>query len=797
MKFIIAEKSSVMRDIVSVIEPTAEYVAPKNKTRVSYYEGEDYVFACAWGHLLNFKSPRDIDEKYGLKVTSINDFPMDLPHPIPMVVPKEKKSYFDTLNDIFKKYTFDEIIVATDGDREGQGIYERIKAYLPNFPKDVYESRVWLNEWSPEGFLSSFENRFPNTQKENLKNAAYLRAYLDYSIGMNGTGLATAVLGSNIAVINIGRVQTTVGTMIMNRENTILNFKPQDYTVLSLETKTDETDKNIVLKHKVKDNQKLSKQEADDIRNKIKNVTSVSLKVSKKTSESKQLTLCDAMDIQKEMNKKYGYSAKQTADLLQKLYQDRKLTTYPGTKAHQISVSAAQRDTKPLENLRGLGICDELIEKVFENNWHIAKHCVTDKGMAHEAITPVFGSINKNVIQELSEPEMKVYKAVVERYLQAFYPKAVYSVSNVETEIEQEKFATSGKVLMEKGYLEVIGIPSDNLLPKVTDGNSYDVVKINEEQKQTTPPSRFNEATLLEAMKSASRYIDDEHYSEILNEKDVEGLGTSRTRPLIIEGMKKNEYLELKGKTIYPTNKLKQLIEILPDDISIKSPVATAKMEEALQNVEDGLLDANEYEQEILQETEKLCDSIKEVSKNGNGKILKINTDYGTCPQCGKPLLKRKGKFGDFLSCSGYPDCKYIKNLVQETGEKCPQCGSPLVKRKGKFGIFTSCSNYPTCKYIKPKKGTKTTEEKCPKCGSPLVIKKGKYGNFYACSSYPKCDYIKNVPPKETGKKCPQCGKPLVMRKGPYGNFIACSGYPECKYMEKAASSTKTKKIKK
>lgn len=793
MKLIIAEKPNVMRDIVNALDPGARLVKAEKKSEISYYRSNRYIIICTLGHILNFMMPQEIHEEY--KKWTPEVFPYDLPDPLPLKVDSSKKQYYNTLKKVLKEEDFDEIIVATDGDREGQGIYERIRSYMPGYPENIYQSRMWLTESTAEGIRKAFNGRFPNNDKRSLKDAAYLRAMNDYYIGMNGSGICTAFYGGYKNPIAIGRVQTAVGKIIEERENTILNFKPEDYVAIYLEIESEE-DENLRLKHKIPSDRRVNRSEADKIIAQIRSTDIVRVKCETRNTKSKPYKLCDAMDLQKEMNKDYGYSANKTASLLQSLYQNKHLITYPGTKAHEISVSSAKMDLKPLENLRGAGLFDELVEKVFENGWHIAKHCVTDKGLAHEAITPVFGRISTSAIQSLTAEEMNVYKAVVRRYLQAFYPDAMFQVTKVSAQAAGEAFETSGKIMLEAGYLQVTGIKEDSLLPKVTDNKIYKIADVIDENRQTKPPARYTDATILDAMKNAGRFIDDQKYADILADKDVEGLGTSRTRGAILENMKKHGYYSMKGKTIYPTQKLMDLMKLLPTDITITSPLATAKMEEALMDVEEGRMDPNVLKEKIIADTRHMVESIKNNHKTQEPVIIGAK-DLGKCPNCGKPLVERKGQYGRFVACSGYPDCNYIQKKEKITDRTCPKCGAKLAERvsRNKKIRFLGCIRYPECDYAEFPDNASSAPEKtdmtCPKCGSPMVKRNGTYGPFIACSNYPECRYImpkavKNggSSSKTTNKVCPECGKPLVERQGKYGKFLACSGYPQCTYIK-------------
>lgn len=797
MKVIIAEKYNVAKDIAKVAENDAKLINVQGGR--SYFKGKRYIVAYLQGHIFNFKLPSEIDDR--LKNWREDIFPLKLPDPLPLKVDESKKDHFITIQHIVSNEKFDEFIVATDGDREGQGIWERVYSELNNFPQDVPITRMWINECTLEGLNKALNERIPNSEKKNLKDAAYLRALDDYLIGMNGSGICTCKFGGYQNVVNIGRVQTAVAKIIEQRELEIINFIPKDYVILTMDITSDEPNQFINLRHKPRNKEKLSLEKADEIMQQIKHSNVVRVSVTNKKSISKPYSLFDALDVQKEMNKQYGYSANETANILQSLYNEKKLITYPGTKAHQLSVSAAKIALYPLVQLRHMGIYDDYIEKIFLNNWEIASHCVTDKGLAHEAITPVFGSIEKENIDSLSIKERNVYKAIVKRYIQAFFPDAQFDVTKIRTNAGGELFETEGKILVEEGYLEVVGKRADKLIPRITDNQCYNIHKLDKTSKKTTPPPRYNGNTILDAMKYAGRFIEEQKYADILADEDIEGIGTSRTRGAILDKMQEHNYFYVEKNEIIPTKKLMDLMKVLPDNITITTPLATAKMMEALNAVEEGHLPASEYKQMIIDEVNEMVETIKSQDRKYVGQA-----ELGVCPECGSPLRKMKGKYGEFIGCSNF-DCSYIqkkeKKQVETTNEVCPKCGKKLVKRIGKYGPFLACEDYQNCRYIKPKeKKNELTGEKCPQCGSDMVYKVGKNGKFEACSNYPSCKYIKSSEkksksePQTTNQVCPNCGKPLIERNGKFGKFLSCTGYPACDYtmnLNKANNSTKSK----
>lgn len=641
MKLIIAEKPNVAKDLKNALEPSAQFVRTAGS---GYYKGSKFIITCSLGHIITHKQPKDIDEKYNEYSFEYIPFPI---RPLPLQIGEgPRKGYYNTLRDVILKEKYDEIIVATDPDREGQGIYERIKRYMKGFPTAIPESRIWIKEWTKEGLTNAYRNRDKNSNYKGLGDAAECRAYDDYSFGMNGTVACTARFKNFLPV---GRVQTAVNAIIVQRENQILNFVPQKYRAISLVIASDEPGKSLELKHKTED--KLSDEAAHLLYRRLSNYSSVKVCVSKKKTNKRPMKLGGQTDFLQVMNKKYGYDAKKTSDLLQTLYQDKKLTTYPGTEAHEISESAAKMALSPLKNLLGKvnSDIDRLIQKVFDNNWHIASHCVTNKELAHEAITPVFGSINADVISSLKEDEKNCYLEIVKRYLQAFYPAAQFEETLVETALEGEKFETKGKVLIEPGFLEVVGKGDDTLVPSVSDGHTYSLLEIKNEEKETKPPVRYTEDTLLDAMKNAGRFVEDKHYADILKSEEVEGIGTGRTRSVILDTLKKREYYVVKKKTIFPTQKAIDLINALPENIMITSPVMTAMLEEELKLVEEGKVSKEAH----MDLTDKKVREMIEAIKHASGTVASKTeaSIIAKCPKCGDDVLENSKAFSCSKKC--------------------------------------------------------------------------------------------------------------------------------------------------
>lgn len=621
-RLIIAEKPNVSRQLKTALEPTAKFF-PCNG--YGYFEGTNYIICCSLGHLLTFQMPNEINKKYGK--WNLADLPLQIPIPIPLKFgPSPAKQYFQTLQKLITTKQFEELIIATDPDREGQGIYERIRSFIPNFPQ-VLETRMWIKEWTNEGILNALQARTPNKNYAGLKDAAECRAIADYLEGMNGSRAMTCKFGGFKNTISVGSVQTPTAYMLYSRELAIQNFKPEEYYAISLQIHSEETDKFLTLPLKTK--QHFTETEAKTLRQTFQKHSTVHLSVKTKNTSTRCLKLPNATDIQKEMNQLYGLSADKTSDILQTLYQEKHLTTYPGTKANEISESSAKMAFQPLQNLLNTGLPFPAIQKIQQNSWTIASHCVTKEELAHEAITPVFGSVSASSIQSLNNDEKRVYEAILNRYIQAFYPSAKFQETMISTVLEGHTFQTKGSILLDAGYQEITGIRRNSLLPNVKDGKSYDIKDITLQEKVTTPPARYTTATLLDAMEHASRFVEDEKYAQILASDAVNGLGTDRTRSGILKEMRERGYYTEKGKSLHPTEKTMQLFPLLPKDSLFSSPLMKAKMEEKLTLIENGQLSKNQYIQEVLQDVISFVDAIKQAKAES---LLLISNSQYTCP---------------------------------------------------------------------------------------------------------------------------------------------------------------------
>lgn len=655
MKLILTEKPDVSRQVKDALAPDAKFMtfATTKQGKVGYYENKEFLICNTVGHIVEILPPNEINESFNW---DLNALPYDLPKDLPTKISKDKKDIFKAIQYCFDKHSYDEIIIATDGDREGQNIWRKIRKHLKKY-KPKKEMRMWLSEWTSEGIKKSYKNRFENAKKENLGLAAQCREEADYKWGMQGTVAVTKKYQNyGKSVASIGRVMTPTLGFVVQRENDILNFIPEPYKNLIIESKTDEKE-NILLKHIPKETWTL--QDSNNLEKKLNKIKKVKIEKEVKKTSKKSPQLYDGTSIMQDMNKRYGFSAKKTTDIIQKLYQTYTLTTYPGTNDTKISQGTADNAYDAFKNLKGL--YPDIVNEITKNKWKVSKHVVTTEDLPHEAITPVFGTANLSNISKLTNDELKVYQAICERFLAVFYPDAQFEDTKVSTTVENEVFRNSGKVVLEKGWMKVLGVSSDTILPKITNGKEYNVVNIISEEKMTTPPSRFTEDGLIDAMKHAGRYVNDKEAKSILN--NVEGLGTTRTRASIIENLKNKEYISLNKKTIFPTEKAMKLFEALPE-VAIKSPIMTSEFESLFHSVEEGKLSKdncmNKLDKELHTFIKKVKEDKGEVQINSSSfnsttsSTSKSNLGL-TCPRCGKEMRENSLSY----YCVDYNGCKF------------------------------------------------------------------------------------------------------------------------------------------
>ncbi|GAA0085137.1 DNA topoisomerase III [Clostridium sp. CTA-7] len=669
---VLAEKPSVGRDIAKVLKC--------NQNKGAYIEGNKYVITWALGHLVGLQDPEGYDEKY--KTWSMETLPM-LPKYMKLTVLKKTSKQFYEVKKLLNRSDIEEIVIATDAGREGE-LVARWTIEKAGVKKPI--KRLWISSQTDKAILDGFKNLKPGSQYENLYKAAQCRAEADWVVGLNATRALTCKYNAQLSA---GRVQSPTLAMIVNREDEIKNFKPKDfYTIfakangISLQWVNNENNLRIF-------NEEMANKILNNAKGHDAKITSITETPKKKFAPA----LYDLTELQRDANKIWGYSAKQTLSIMQRLYENHKILTYPRTDSRYISTDIVS--TIP-ERLKAISIgeyrmaASEMLKgKINSNKSFVDNSKVSD----HHAIIPTEQKPN---LSNLSSEERHIYDLVVKRFLSVLMPPFEYIQTNIKADINGESFIAKGQVIKSKGWKslydkEIIDESAseddlkDQVLPKLNKGDSLKISSVDLNKGQTKPPARFNEGTLLSAMENPHKYVNvDKDSAKTLNETG--GLGTVATRADIIEKLFNSFVIEKRGKEIIPTSKGRQLMELVPNEL--KSPLLTAKWEKKLDGISKGKEDSNLFIKEMKNYAVALIESIK----GTDSKFIHDNKTGKKCPNCGKYLLEVKGKNGIMNVCQDR-ECGYRESVSRNTNARCPECKKKLELRGHGEGQIYVCPN--------------------------------------------------------------------------------------------------------
>ncbi|KHD13750.1 DNA topoisomerase III [Clostridium butyricum] len=660
---ILAEKPSVGRDLAKVLKC--------NVNKGSYIEGNKYIVTWAMGHLVGLMDPEGYDNKY--KEWKMETLPM-LPKHMKLTVLKKTGKQYNEVKKQLLRNDVNEIIIATDAGREGELVARWIieKAGVKKPLK-----RLWISSQTNKAILDGFKNLKDAKEYENLYKAAVCRAEADWLVGLNVTRALTC---KHNAQLSAGRVQSPTLAMIVQREEEIRNFKPVDYWCLN--AKTDRFMLNWVNE---KGNNSTFKEEiADSIVNKCKGQNGEVLEVKKTTKKKYSPALYDLTELQRDANKIWGYSAKQTLNLMQRLYENHKVLTYPRTDSRYVTSDIVA--TIP-ERLKAVSFGEYRVaaQQILNTGVKANKNYVDNSKVSdHHAIIP---TEEKGSLANLSSDEKHIYDLVVKRFLSVLLPAYEYEQTTVTVNIGKETFSAKGNITKSKGWKMLYDKLNDDEdsqeLPHLNKGDNIIIKSVNKVKKQTTPPARFNEATLLSAMESPQKYINiEKDAAKTLNETG--GLGTVATRADIIEKLFNSFVIEKKGKDIYPTSKGKQLIELVPKDL--KSPLLTAKWESQLDQIAKGKRDDFSFIKEMKNYSVALVEDVK----CGSSKFTHDNLTGKKCPECGKYMLEVKTKNGVMNVCQDR-SCGHRESVSRTTNARCPECKKRLELRGHGDGKIYVC----------------------------------------------------------------------------------------------------------
>ncbi|MGD8327892.1 MAG: type I DNA topoisomerase [Acidobacteriota bacterium] len=768
--------------------------SPAKARTINRYLGDAYNVKASMGHV------RDLPKK-GLSVDIEKGF-------TPTYAPiEDKKKVIKDLRLAAKQA--DAIYIATDPDREGEAIGWHLVELLPTDGKPVV--RVLMEEITKDGIKHAFDH--PGEIDINKVEAQQARRILDRIVGYKLSPLLWDKVRRGISA---GRVQSVALRLIVDREREIEAFVPEEYWSIKAHMEGDEPP-TFEAELQRKDGDKLAignqdealalladlgvadaKIELDD-ENNIVALSSSGVdwpvtKVEAKKRKRRPKPPFTTSQLQQAAARRMRFAVRKTMRVAQQLYEGVEigdegsvgLITYMRTDSTRVS-EQSQAEAK------------EVITSRFGADFALAKPRTFKAGKraqeAHEAIRPTSASRTPEELKKyLDKDQFRLYELIWQRFMASQMKDAIYDATSVDIEVNGTDssanylFRATGSVLKFPGFLAAYGdVEGDSespkedsrLLPPLKEGQALTCLELRPRQHFTQPPPRYSEASLV-------------------RELERNGIGRPSTYADILSKLRNREYVTVEERRFKPTELGTVVVDLLVESFKrIMDIDYTARVEDRLDLIESGEENWAEalerFWKRFTEELETAQAEMRDVKRE------EIETDE-VCEKCGKPMVIKWGRFGRFLACTGYPECKNTKQLAKNgevaetvepepTGEDCPKCGKPLVRRSGRFGPFVGCSGFPDCRYIQPK----TTGVKCPQCGKgELVEKRTRKGRtFFGCDQYPDCDFATWKPPLPI--KCPECGHPFLelrRRKG-QPDKMGCPN-KECDYVTEAAEKVET-----
>ena len=672
---VIAEKPSVGKDIARVLNC-------KNG-RNGAIEGGKYIVTWALGHLVTLADPEEYKPEY--KNWDINHLPI-MPEKLRLTVIPQSSKQYKVVKDLLHRGDISTIVIATDAGREGElvarWIIEKAKCNKPI-------KRLWISSVTDKAIKDGFNNLKDGKEYVKLADSAKARAEADWLVGINATRCLTTKFNGQLSC---GRVQTPTVAIIAKREEEIRSFVPKPYYGLIASAGAFHLNWTQGDNTRFFDRDKVMETHTRLQSQKEATVVQLTKSIKKKYPPK----LYDLTELQRDANKRFGYSPKETLSIMQRLYEEHKILSYPRTDSRYISsdiVSTIPERLRACSVAQYAKLCGQVLRgKITANPNFVDNARVSD----HHAIIPTEQHVN---LSDLNDKERKIYDLVITRFLSVFFPPFEYEQVSLKAKIGSgsgaETFTAKGRVVISQGYQAVYkGADADEedddsqALPKLKNGDKIPLNNIKMTEGKTSPPAHFNEATLLSAMEFPAKYAGaiDKSLAETL--KQTGGLGTVATRADIIEKLFDSFLIEKRGKDIFTTSKGRQLIELVPKDL--KSAELTGNWEQQLQSISQGKLNKNEFLKEIRKYTTEIIKEIKSSTKV----YRHDNLTTSKCPDCGKFMLQVSGKKGEMLVCQDR-DCNARVNLSLSIRSKCPRCHKflKIIGEAEKRTVVCSCGH--------------------------------------------------------------------------------------------------------
>lgn len=678
---VIAEKPSVARDIARVLR------CGRNQNGV--LEGEKYIVTWALGHLVTLADPEDYDAKY--KQWKLEDLPM-MPEQFKLEVIRQTGKQYNVVKNQLHRNDVNEIIIATDAGREGELVARLILAKAGS-KKPL--KRLWISSVTDKAIREGFAHLKDGREYNNLYDAAMCRAEADWLVGINATRALTCKYN---AQLSCGRVQTPTLAIIAKREEDIRSFIPKPYfgiTVRSANPAISFTWRD----EKSKGYRSFDKTRIEDLIKQMtakKECTVTDVKRTPKKTYAPQLY--DLTELQREANRRFNYSAKETLNIMQRLYENHKVLTYPRTDSRYLSADIVPSIKERLAAC-GVGPYRGLAGRLKNQKIVARPSFVDDKKVSdHHAIIPTEQFVQ---LAHMTIDERKIYDLVVRRFLAVLYPPYEYEQTEVTAELAGETLAARGNMVKSLGWKEVYESQEETdddeavkeelreqTLPELAKGQKLTDFTVSMTEGKTRPPARFNEATLLSAMENPVAYMESGSREMAKTLGETGGLGTVATRADTIEKLFSSFLLEKQGKDILITDKAKQLLKLVPEDL--KKPELTADWEMKLSRISGGKLKRAAFMTDIRNYSAGLIEEIK----SGEGNYRHNNLTNTKCPVCGKRMLAVKGKNSEMLVCQDR-ECGHREVVARTSNARCPVCHKKLELRgKGDGQIFVCKCGY-------------------------------------------------------------------------------------------------------
>lgn len=696
---VLAEKPSVARDIARILKCTRNLPGAT--------EGNSYIVTWALGHLVTLADPEEYDKKF--KEWDMSYLPMIPKHWELTVIKQTAKQYHNVKSQLFRK-DVSEIIIATDAGREGE-LVARWILDKSGCRKPI--KRLWISSVTDkaiqEGFASLKDGRLYNS----LYHAALARAEADWLVGINATRALTCKYN---AQLSCGRVQTPTLSIIASREEEIREFKPEEYYTLKCCTGTPSRSQSSqttgrpqtsgqaqiswTWQHgRTGSTRTFHKELIQDIDNRLQGGT---LTVSDINTSAKKIPapgLYDLTELQRDANQRFGFSAKETLNIMQRLYENHKVLTYPRTDSRYITQDIVPTLKERLKACN-IGPYRKFIPFLLKGPLHTSKSFVDDRKVRdHHAIIPTEEYVQ---LEHMTNEERKIYDLVIRRFISVLYPPFQYEQTAMKAVSCGQTFTANRKTVISAGWRQIYTsweaeeTENDELqlstsecpLPKLKAGDILPVVSTVAASGKTKPPARFTEASLLSAMENPVKYIQS-HSKEVRKTLgETGGLGTVATRADIIEKLFHSFLIEKKENELYITSKGRQLLQLVPEDL--KKPELTAAWEMKLSDIADGHQKKDDFLDEIKIYTQSLIDEIR----SADGAFRHDNLTSAKCPRCGKRMLSVNGKNSRLLVCQDR-ECGYRETIARLSNARCPNCHKKMeIIKKGEEETFVCACGY-------------------------------------------------------------------------------------------------------